>query len=326
MRKTQKRALGFFGLSLIAVMTIFAAFWSDFDAGAVSSVTDTIQVQVVGSKPDVKPDKPDVGPTEPTDDTTSKDTSTTGTTTTIASIEANSSLSYAIVTEGKQEISFSYSSVGEVTIIIYHTDEYGETTETIYETFNANYTPGTYKKTIDFSAEKFGYGDYVVRIIGVGADGVPDGAIIAFSYYPLNANVTKNSLTGATKLNIRYDKDFVARIKVNIYDEYGELIAPPSPLYESDLDGSGKISMELMLSDYELGSGKYRLEFIAYDMYGLVLYEPLSLWMNYSTVEVPNTNQTTSFNYDYLIIGLIMFLALSILFILFASRKRKEIK
>ena len=57
MKKTEKRVLGLLGLILVAITTIFAAFLPGPEASATdsgTSVTDTIQVRVVGNSPAVE--------------------------------------------------------------------------------------------------------------------------------------------------------------------------------------------------------------------------------------------------------------------------------
>ena len=53
MKKTHKRVLGFSGLALVGALTGVAMMIPTPETLATSSVTDTIQVRVVGSVPDV---------------------------------------------------------------------------------------------------------------------------------------------------------------------------------------------------------------------------------------------------------------------------------
>ena len=53
MKKTQKRILGFFGLMTVAVMTVVAVAIPNPGVSAVSGVTDTVVIRVVGDSPNV---------------------------------------------------------------------------------------------------------------------------------------------------------------------------------------------------------------------------------------------------------------------------------
>lgn len=54
MKKAQKNFLGLFGLSVVGVATMIAANIPSPGATATSTLTDTIEVRVVGSTPDVE--------------------------------------------------------------------------------------------------------------------------------------------------------------------------------------------------------------------------------------------------------------------------------
>ena len=54
MKKTQKKAFGILGLLLVIVMTIFAAIIPGPGATALSSVTDVVEIRVVGTGPHVE--------------------------------------------------------------------------------------------------------------------------------------------------------------------------------------------------------------------------------------------------------------------------------
>lgn len=55
MKKTKKKILGLAGLVLVAFMTVLALLLPDSGASALTTnpITDEVQVQVVGSEPDV---------------------------------------------------------------------------------------------------------------------------------------------------------------------------------------------------------------------------------------------------------------------------------
>jgi len=53
MKKTQKRVLGFLGLSLVVAITCVAAVIPSPGTAATSTITDVIKVRVVGSTPNV---------------------------------------------------------------------------------------------------------------------------------------------------------------------------------------------------------------------------------------------------------------------------------
>lgn len=53
MKKTRKKVLGFLGLFAVVAMTVVAILIPGPQTSAIATVTDTIQVRVVGTVPDV---------------------------------------------------------------------------------------------------------------------------------------------------------------------------------------------------------------------------------------------------------------------------------
>ena len=117
MKKTRKKVLGFLGLSVVVVMLGIALAIPNQRATATSTVTDTIQVRVVGSVPAVS----------------------------ISGIVDN-----AVYVNPERPFQVSYENVNTVTVSLKYTDLDGNTTDKILDEFVADYEPGIEDYVIDF--------------------------------------------------------------------------------------------------------------------------------------------------------------------------------
>lgn len=289
MKRQKKRLLGFFGLSLVAIMTVVAATVPGPGTSALSSVTDTIQITVVGDVPSVKFKDPDhnIGTTEP---------------------EHLLVIEHENVDVAKIKI----KRKGESTIL----DERDYT--------NLNYGAGEISTNINFenygTPEDHGYGEYIISLYGIDIDSSEaEYDSILVKYVPIVAgSVTQGEGESGdkdgkvtTKLE-DYDDDNVET--VDIYVD-GKLVKTVS---KDELDGEVEIPMD----GFE--SGDYIVKFVAKDKDGNSLYLPEEKPLHYKKkgsgkkddedIPVPGTADTGGLfkglnisKEDYLTSGLIVF-------------------
>lgn len=309
MKKTPKRVLGILGLLLVVATTVFAVFLPDPSASAISStVTDTIVVRVLSSKPKI----------EITDPATSVD-----------------------IAHATQEVKFEYLYLSHIYVLLQYVDSDGnEHTITLktYDTtldFETGDDYGEGSLEIDFAAvsegDPRGYGDYVVRFIGDGLDGVQCEDAVTFSYYPVTTTLDINEVTDEVYVDLDYnleDED-IDYLIIRVYDEKGNLVSPLSPIKVP----RGTTRTELPLIDYGVPSGKYKIETTAYDAEGEAIYLPYIMYLNYTapaSPDVPNTGGATTggglniSKTDYLITGMIIFFMAGFAGIYFIVRDKKS--
>ena len=302
MKKTKKRVLGLLGLILVAITTIFAAFLPTPEASATdtTTVTDTITVRVVG-------DTPDVAITSPI-------------------VESGERLIFVIP---DQDLSFIWSNTEYVAITVHYTNKDGETRDTqIYSLHDPKYQPGDLTYLIDFLGSEYGYGEYRVDIEGVGFGGVTDEDSVEFSFYPVYGETFEGEENGLIYLDLHYDTESenIETIKVNIYDENGNLVSEMSPITVQ----SPNTEVELPFAENNMPTGNYRIEIVAYDEDGEVLYLPYYTNAYYKAIPVPDTGAPSIIlnisKTDYLVTGLIIFLLLAIFGIIFVAKGRSNKK
>ncbi len=293
MKRTHKRILGFFGLTLVAITTVFAASLPTPEANAVTTLTDTISVRVVGAVPDVNLISPEPG---------------------------------SEMVSPSQTIAFDYENVETVTITLKYTDVDGNEYEYILQTYDTDYEAGSITYNLDLSEANYGYGEYVVTISGDGFDGVKDEDSLSFSYYPVVAESREDEDTGLIYVDLEYEGDDgtgtgeVAKIEINVYDEDGNLVTPLSPITVTPPE----TSVEIPFSDYDLPSGTYKIEVVAYDDEDNELYRAYTLYIVYEAIPVPDTGalfkNLNIAQADYLITGLIAFFAFGLFGIFFIAK------
>ena len=303
MKKTEKRVLGLLGLILVAITTIFAAFLPGPEASATdsgTSVTDTIQVRVVGNSPAVEI----VG-----------------------------------VTDGEKVVfpdlsfTFDYADVEYVSVFIDYVDDQGnKVTYTLLEDFFADYAIGTYDPPleVDLLADGYGYGEYTIRVEGEGFS-TPTSDMIHFSFYPVTGEIDEDESSGLTYLDLNYDTSNkkIDTIKINVYDESGNLVSSISPI---TVKAPGT-RVELPFVENNLPTGNYKIEITAYDSAGKLLYgKPYTLYYYYEAIPVPDTGKVFGglniSKTDYIITGLLIFFSaagLGILFIIKGKRQRARV-
>ena len=292
MKKTQKNLLGLFGLFLVIVTTVFAAYLPNPAASAASSVTDTVTVRVISPVGDI----------------------------TINGIESGS-----IFVDSEHDVNVDYASVNHLTIVLKHVDKDGIEHEYILADETYDSSSGDYP--INLNLHNYGFGEYTITARGEGIDSSDyDEDIITFTYIPVTGVVESDEETGKAYLNLNYEPDSgsaedegkVASLEINIYDHDGNLLTPLSPISVDAPDDK----VLLPLEDYALSSGDYVVEIKAFGRDGELLYREYVTDFDYDNgtvipdsgeVEpaVPDTgglleglNISKS---DYLITGLLVF-------------------
>ena len=243
MKRTHKRIFGVFGLVFVAAITFLAACLPNPITSAAGAVTDTITIRVVGSTPDVN----------------------------IAGPESDS-----VFVTADQTIEFNFGNVDTVTLLLTRTDPDGtKTTYTLTE-HDADYVAGDMVINVNLNEDRFGYGEYVAKVIGEGAGGVTDEDSISFSYYPVVGEVGEDEDTGETYVDLDYDpygdegtgNGEVVEIEINVYYEDGHLVDELSPIH---VDPPEK-HVVIPFDDYDLPAGTYTIEIAAYNQDGDLLY------------------------------------------------------
>ena len=307
MKRQKKRLLGFFGLSLVAIMAVVAATIPGPGTSALTSVTDTIQITVVGTVPSVKFKEPD------------------------------HSIS---TTESENSLLIGYENVDVIKVKIKRKGEEGTIDEQGYT--GLGYGTGEVPTTINFenygTPEDHGYGEYVISLYGVGeSSGEAEYDSIVIKYVPIVAGpvIQGEGESGekdgkvTTKLE-DYDDENVETVEIYID---GKLVKTVT----KDQLGS---EVELPMDGYD--SGNYTVTFIAKDASGNQLYLPEEKPLHYKKkggkdeedIPVPGTADTGQLfqglnisKEDYLTSGLIVFFVFGVVaFGIVARSDRKKTK
>lgn len=295
MNRAKKKLFGLLGLSLVAATTVFAASLPGPEASAVtaSAVTDTITVRVVGNKPDVN----------------------------ILGIENGT-----VFIEPQQSFSTEYEDVETVKLSLQFTDADNITHDYLLDDLFPDYYAGGKTYELNLDEEDFGWGEYLLKLDGIGFDGVPDSDLIKFYYYPFHATLDEED-DGRVYVDLNYnDTVGIKRFKFEVYDENGNLVNALSPIWAD----APTTRVEIPFSDSDVASGRYTIMVTAYNEEGEMLYKPIPLEYNYEKIPVPNTggvfkNLNIS-QKDYLVTGLLIFFIAAAMGLFFVIRGKKATK
>lgn len=302
MERTKKRCLGFAGLSLVAAMTIVAANMPTPGAFATSTAVDTLKVRVLGGTPDVN----------------------------ITNI-----VSGAEYTDLSRTFGIDYERIDKLTVTSIYTNNKGETQEKVVS--ETTYDQGTGSLSLnlsDLAFGKFAYGKYVIKISGLGYDGVYDEDSTSFYYVPATAKSEVDEVTGKHYVDLDYNtsgdaSERVAKFVINVYDESGKLVSGISPITVTP----PTTRVEIPFAANGLPSGNYTIGITAYDADGNELYSTFDLKIEYKASVVPDAGKPDTgglfqdlniANEDYLISGLILFFVLGIVAFGVIARGRKN--
>lgn len=295
MKKTHKRLLGFAGLTLVAAMTVFAAFMPGPGAVAANSVTETVVVRVLSQTISVDITNPKNGE---------------------ETVQTN------------QIIKFDYNNAKTITINIKHTAEDGtETTGVI------NYTPeeGSISGSVPINLyEEYGYGDFIIEIEATNADGFSDRDAIEFTLVPITGEAEQDENTDDVNVDLNYDTENpdIDYIEINVYDKSGNLIRSVSPVRVPRPTTSAK----LPFAENNIPDGEYIIEITAMDINGNPIQPPYRTGLDYKVSAIPVPDTGAAFaglnisKSDYLITGLIIFFLVGIFGAVFISKKAHDKK
>lgn len=216
MKRAKKRILGFFGLSLVAAMTFVAALMPGPEASALTSITDTLQIRVVGSVPNATFAQPSENIT---------------------------------TTNPEQWLSILYENVTSVKVMLSYTDKDDETHESVFAIYDGlDYYAGQQNTNLDLSGPSYGYGKYVFSLYGVGYEGseVPLDSV-SITYLPIIASASQNEDDGLIDLMVNEHSNEVETVEIYVD---GELIKTAK---KDELDNTIKLSLgSRKTGDYNL--------------------------------------------------------------------------
>lgn len=300
MKKTHKKILGFFGLVTVVVMTAVAVILPSPEVSALSSVTDTIIIRVVGEAPDVGIDGVESG---------------------------------TVTINPEKNLTISYENVERVRVVITYKRllDGAETTHTIADE-SVDYNPGSFPLNLNLGESPFGYGDYTIRVIGEGTSGT-DEDIVRFTYTPFDAELEEDEEKDKTDVDLEYidsetgsDEDRIGKFIIEVYDKDGKLVSPLSPI--TALPPETKVN--LPFEKYDLEPGLYTIKVIAYnrDNEELTVRYLVKEIKEDKKVPVPDTgrimNGLNVSKEDFLTSGLILFLAIGLGGIFFINKRSKR--
>lgn len=286
MRKRQKKVLGLLGLSVVVAMTGVAIMIPSPKASAISTLTDRIEVRVIGAGPNVDISGMTNGAT--------------------------------YVHPGPVTVDYENINTGVVTVVYTNID--GETIEKVIDTFVPGQNTGSreydlFGEDSELLGDDFGYGTYVIKIRGIGQNNVQDEDLVTFNYVPLVAELEEDEDTGKFYVTLDYDEDDgtddgdgkVAEIIIEVYDKDGNLVPEIPPIVVTPPEKK----VEIPLSDADLPTDEYIVRVTPYNRDKEELYTPSDLEIDYEAIEVPDTgglfkNLNIS-KEDYLITGLLIF-------------------
>ena len=293
MNKNKKRILGLLGLVLVAAMTIFAIFLPSSEASATDnySSTDTINVRVVGDSINVDIKEPKNG---------------------------------SVFVAPKQILSFDYENARIIHANILNKDT-GQIHNLVDE--DVGYIPGTKQVDLDLlgNGYGYGYGEYKINVKGEDYNDVYDEDNVEFSFLPVIGSIEESENDGLFYLNLNYDTagSNIGAIEINIYDKEGNRVNQ-SPI-NVNLPNT---TIELPFSEYNIASGDYKVEIVAYSDGGSPLYKPYNLYVSYEVTLAPDTggflNNLNISETDYIITALILFSFIIVVgFILITKSKKR---
>ena len=293
MKNTHKRMLGFFGLSVVATMTVVAATMPTpgVSATASPSAVDTLTVRVLNNVP---------------------------------TAEITSPVNGVTVTKPIQHVTVNYEKLKEVTVYIKYIDEDGhESAEHIFfhQAGLDPAEPGTIDQNYTLGSGGFGYGRYVFSVVGVDEE---DGTLpldsVVVDFTPVNAEAEQNENDGMVEVRFTDYQDDVEEIEIWLD---GKLI---KTVPKEDLDKVQKLSFE------DKDSGTYTLELKAKYADGSSARMP-DIDVDFDAGFVPHTDVPDTGRFfrnlniaseDYLVTGLIVFFVLGIVAFGIVTRSKRS--
>ena len=315
MKKTHKQIFGCFGLGLVAAMTAVAIALPSPQASAISTVTDTLQVRVVGDTP--MADTPVA-------------TDSHGNVIEQGSEISDPVLNFVTNYENIEYLRFNLTYT--------YTNPDGTTSTKVYENiFDERFTdyyPGTAEDSLDLTDEMFnidgshGYGHYTLEAIGVGYAGAEDSKPFEFSLAPFEASAEQNESTGMIDVNVdNINKDDVKTIE--IYD--GDKKIGTVTVGEGGEGGSDDEIFKYIPTDTTT-ERDIHITIVAKDADGNIIYISKVIIVHFDPLKVPHSGAPDTGGLfkdlnisreDYLITGLIVFFIVGIVGLGVVARGRR---
>ena len=270
MKSKTKKVVGFCGLFGVAAITTIAATMPAPGVSAVepTSLSDEISVRVVSDTPEV-------------------------------SVDGLASGSETVNPQLDFNVNYS-AGVDTVEVKIIYTDKDGNTHTKVIDSFAPDYTEGTTPESVNLrgmvadDGTPFGYGDYVLDVLGIGYGGTPDEKKIEFSYLPIVITETDVDTLGNPFIQIEADgapEGSVVETVVNVYDSNGNLVYGPVTV-PTNPDGS-PAELKIPFAELGLPSGDYTVVGQGKDADGNDVGDPYSYVIHYT-----EKNITTDENGD----------------------------
>lgn len=291
MKRIKRRILGLLGLVLVATMTFVAAIMPEREAEAISTVTDTVVVRVIG-------DVPNVFFTEPTSNVTT--------------------------TEPLHNIGVSFENITDLRIDYQYTGADGIPTEGVFYT-ESGLGHSADGRTIPINLLDYGYGKIILSAFGTGYDGATTPFdSVSFTFLPVIASASQNDDNGLVDVTIEAYGDDVEVIEIYLD---GELVGTVTRDELEAMPDDGRI-VQVSMGDRE--SGNYVFDIVAKNSLGEQLYLPYKTPFEYQAIPVPDTGRffqnLNISKEDYLVTGLIIFFTLGIAAFIFVSKNSKKTK
>ena len=255
MKRTQKKILGFLGLFVVGVTTIFAAMLPGPEASAISTVTDTITVTVVGTSPLVN--------------------------------ITNGGEFEAITSEADQTLRYHYQNVNKIKVIVDRTDkdDVEHKGQTVYE-YDTGTEVGDGEYLLNLNSPELGYGKYVVTVQGYKeGEGIFSESSVEFEFLPAIVDLNKGEGSEDPVATLNYDKDNndIDHFGIEILDEDGNKVGPSSPVIVTPPDDK----VTIPISECDLPEGEYTIATTAYDEDGNELYTSYTVVYVYNPAPEP---------------------------------------
>lgn len=282
MRKTKKQILGFVGLAFVGLMTAFAYCLPAPGAAAESAGIDVVVT--------VHPDNTSISILSPADGDK--------------------------ISDGTTKISVSYSETARIDYRLVYTDPEGQEQTIDLPSYTPTDPNGDYEFTLDLN--QYGYGQFVLTTTAIGVGGTVHEDSVSFTHQAAAVNNDGTTENGNPVITVD-PADEMDHGTIQIYDKDGNPIfvdengnETPLVVDRNDIDPeTGKIKVELPLSDYDIPEGEYTGVVTTYDENGDVLGEYTFSFYYKPTPKLPNTGSVFAglniARADYIITGLIFF-------------------
>ena len=282
MQKTKKQILGLVGLAFVGLMTAVA-----YCLPAPSAAAESANIDVVVT---VRPDNTSVAILRPADGDQTSDSTTT------------------VVTE--------YSEAAKIEYTLVRTDADGQQTEITLPAYTPESPNGSHE--FELALSQYGYGDFILTSTATGAGGTVHEDSVAFSYQAAVINNDGTNEDGNPVITIDPSDEF-DHGQIQVYDKDGNPVfvdeegnEVPIVVDRDDIDPeTGKITVELPMSDYDAPEGEYTGLVVAFDKDNDILGQYTFTFYYKPTPKLPNTGSVLAdlniARADYIATGLIFF-------------------